>query len=225
MTIFDIFHAAANPEKAVAMSAYMRDQFKFLGIPTQERKNLSAEFLKTSVFKVADQTTKIDWEFIFYCWSCEEREFQYLALNYLSNCKAFLSPKDIPNLKKIATSKSWWDTIDCLDRIVGSIALNFPKTNQILLKWSTDANFWLRRIAIDHQIGRKEKTDTALLEEIIKNNFGQTEFFINKAIGWSLREYGKTNPTWVRNFIEKHKGEMSRLSVREGGKYVLQTGA
>jgi 3-methyladenine DNA glycosylase AlkD len=92
-----------------------------------------------------------------------------------------------------------------LDRIAGRIALKFLEVNKILLAWSTDDNIWLRRIAIDHQLFRKDKTDTALLEAIIKNNLGQTEFFINKAIGWALREYGKTNPEWVKNFIEKYK--------------------
>jgi 3-methyladenine DNA glycosylase AlkD len=83
-----------------------------------------------------------------------------------------------------------------------------------------DENIWLRRIAIDHQLARKDKTDTALLEQIIVNNLGQREFFINKAIGWSLREYSKTNPDWVRGFIEQHKDGLSPLSVREGSKYL-----
>jgi 3-methyladenine DNA glycosylase AlkD len=89
-----------------------------------------------------------------------------------------------------------------------------------LLEWSTDTNFWLRRIAIDHQLSRKEKTNTALLEQIIINNFGQTEFFINKAIGWSLREYSKTNPKWVQNFLALHKDKMAKLSLKEASKYV-----
>jgi 3-methyladenine DNA glycosylase AlkD len=79
---------------------------------------------------------------------------------------------------------------------------------------------WQDRIAIDHQIGRKDKTDTALLERIIVNSLGQSEFFINKAIGWSLREYSKTDPGWVRGFIGRHGGGMAALSVREAGKYL-----
>ena len=104
--------------------------------------------------------------------------------------------------------------------IIGGIALKYPKVNDIILQWSTDENIWLRRIAIDHQILRKEKTDTELLGKIIKNNFGQTEFFINKAIGWALRDYSKTNPKWVRDFIEKNKDKMAKLSIKEGSKYI-----
>ena len=104
--------------------------------------------------------------------------------------------------------------------IIGGIALKYPKVNDIILQWSTDENIWLRRIAIDHQLLRKEKTNVELLEKIIKNNFGQTEFFINKAIGWALRDYSKTNPKWVRDFIEKNKDKMAKLSIKEGSKYI-----
>lgn len=84
-----------------------------------------------------------------------------------------------------------------------------------MLEWSTDEDFWVRRIAIDHQLCRKERTNTELLEKILVNNFGSSEFFINKAIGWSLRDYSKTNQDWVRNFVETHKDKMDKLSIRE----------
>ncbi|MPM26083.1 hypothetical protein SDC9_72584 [bioreactor metagenome] len=88
------------------------------------------------------------------------------------------------------------------------------------MEWSSADDIWLRRVAIDHQLGFKEKTDTALLEEIIKNNLNQKEFFINKAIGWCLRDFSKTNPDWVRAFLSVHKNDLSNLSIREGSKYV-----
>jgi 3-methyladenine DNA glycosylase AlkD len=90
----------------------------------------------------------------------------------------------------------------------------------MLLDWSRETDFWLRRLAIDHQLTLKEKTDTVLLEAIIVNNLGQTEFFVNKAIGWALREYSKTDADWVRNFIERHGDCMAKLSLQEASKYV-----
>jgi DNA alkylation repair enzyme len=134
--------------------------------------------------------------------------------------KELLTDKDIPRLKKLVLTKSWWDTIDYLDMIIGGIALKYPEINNVLLEWSVDENIWLRRIAIDHQLLRKEKTNIELLKKIIENNFEQTDFFINKAIGWALRDYSKTNPEWVRNFIEKNKEKMAKLSIREASKYI-----
>jgi len=212
--IFDIFKAAANPAKAAPMGAYMRGQFDFLGLPTPERRKLSREFLKTAAQK------KIDWLFVRKCWAQPEREFQYLAVDYLIKLKATLTPADIPNIQSLITTKSWWDTVDSLDVLVGDIAFRYPEINAILLGWSKDENFWLRRSAIDHQLTRKDKTDTQLLEQILVNNLGQTEFFINKAIGWSLRDYSKTNPAWVRNFIARYRGEMAPLTIREASKYI-----
>ncbi len=89
-----------------------------------------------------------------------------------------------------------------------------------MLEWSSDDNFWLRRVAIDHQLLRKDKMKTNLLEKILINNLNQSEFFINKAIGWILRDYSKTNPDWVRTFIEKHKNQMANLSIKEASKYL-----
>ena len=208
-----------NEEQAEKMSAYMLNKFKHIGIRTPERRKIFRDFFK-EYKKEQEKSEKIDWDFINNCWKNEYRELQYSALDYLQTVKNILTDKDIPKLKILALSKSWWDTIDYLDMIIGGIALKYPKVNDTILKWSVDENIWLRRIAIDHQLLRKEKTDTELLEKIIKNNFGQTEFFINKAIGWALRDYSKTNPKWVRDFIEKNKDKMAKLSIKEGSKYI-----
>ena len=212
--LFQVFEENRNAEKAKQMSAYMRDQFPYLGIQTPKRKELSKQFLNE-----AKNEKQPDWNFIRACWEKPEREFQYLALDYLNKVKDGLSPADIPRIREIAIEKSWWDTIDGLDTIIGTIAFKYPEVANIMLSWSVDENMWLRRIAIDHQLLRKEKTDTALLEKIIKNNFGQTEFFINKAIGWSLRDFSKKNPKWVRDFINKYSEQLSPVSLREASKY------
>ena len=204
--------AVANPDDAVAMKAYMKNKFEFLGVKTPARRKLAKNFCKQQTDSV------IDWVFINESWDNPYRELQYAALDYLEIRKKLLTPSDLPRLKKLAQTKSWWDTIDFLDRLVGSIIARFPETKEIILSWSCDKDFWLRRLAIDHQLLRKEETDTELLEKILVNNLGQTEFFINKAIGWALRDYSKTNPDWVRDFIEWNRAAMAALSIREGSK-------
>jgi 3-methyladenine DNA glycosylase AlkD len=89
-----------------------------------------------------------------------------------------------------------------------------------MIEWSKDKDFWIRRISIDHQLLRKEKTNVDLLSDIIYNNFGSNEFFINKAIGWSLREYSKYNFRWVKDFVEYNRDKMAKLSIREATKYL-----
>jgi len=206
---------SADPVKAAPMKAYMRDQFEYLGLPTPKRREICKPY-----FKAAKNDARIDWKFIDRCWKEPCREFQYVAVDYLTQMKKLLTPADVPKIKKLITTKSWWDTVDGLDVIVGHIAMQHTEVKQTLLEWSADKNFWLRRAAIDHQLLYRDKTDTKLFEKILINNFGQTEFFINKAIGWSLREYSKTNPDWVRGFINKHNNKLAPLSVREASKYI-----
>lgn len=213
--LFADLEKSGDKERANQMSAYMRNQFPFLGIQSPKRRDICKEY-----FKQAKKEKQVDWSFVQACWTKNEREYQYVATDYVSLMKKFLTVSDVPRIKELIVTKSWWDTVDALNGAVGAIALAYPEVNDTLIEWSTDENFWLRRIAIDHQLSRKEKTDTDLLEIIIKNNLGQTEFFINKAIGWSLRDYSKTNPEWVRAFIEKYRDQLASLSIREGSKYI-----
>ena len=204
-----------NEEQAQRMSKYMLNKFEYIGIKTPERRKIFKNF-----FSEYKSEEKIDWEFVNKCWENKYREFQYVAADYLKNMKDKLTIDDIPKLKQLVLEKSWWDTIDNLDMTIGALALKDSNVNKILLEWSLDENIWLRRIAIDHQLLRKEKTNTELLEKILKNNLGQAEFFINKAIGWALRDYSKTNPEWVKNFIEENKEKMAKLSIKEASKYL-----
>ena len=204
----------ADPVRAVQMQAYMKNRFPFLGIPKPQLKATLKPHLKAAVREGGD------WQTIDACWQAEAREYQYAALELLRAAQRQLTPADLPRLHRLITTKSWCDTIDSLDRIVGGIALRYPEINAVILKWSVDENFWLRRVAIDHQLLRKEKTDTALLAQILDNNLGQSEFFINKAIGWALRDYSKTNPEWVREYIESRREKMAALSIREASKYL-----
>lgn len=204
----------ANPERAAPMAAYMKHRFDFLGIAKPQLAKICKPFFKNTV------TEQVDWKFVEQCWASPWREMQYAALEYLKRVQAQLTPQDVPRLQQLIITKSWWDTTDFLDRIVGGIALRYPEVNATLLAWSQSDNLWLRRVAIDHQLLRKEQTDTALLEQILCNNLGQSEFFINKAIGWALRDYSKTHPQWVRAFIDKHRSRMAKLSVREASKYL-----
>ncbi len=202
-------------DNVIPMEKYMRNKFRFLGIKTPERRKFAKK-----LFKNIDKNTEIDWDFVFKCWENDFREMQYLALDYIKILQKTLLPKDITNLKKLIVSKSWWDTIDNIDLIIGQIALEFEEIDEILLEWSISENIWLRRIAIDHQLLRKENTKTEVLEKILTNNFWSDEFFINKAIGWALRDFSKTNPVWVKNFLEKYSSKMSSLSIKEASKYL-----
>jgi len=210
--------AAANAEKSVPMAKYMRNQFPFLGVPASVRQPIQRPY-----FAVARKDPHADWGFVAQCWALPHREFQYLACDYLFAVRRNLNVDDLQRIKALASSKQWWDTIDSLTKTVGTIVASEREPGTALaqvLAWATDDDFWIRRLAILHHLGLKHATDTDSLAAILEANLGLDEFFINKAIGWALRDYSKTDPIWVQRFINEHRGGLAALSVREASKYL-----
>ena len=204
-----------NELLAVSMERYMQDKFRFLGVRGATRTEIYKKY-----FLDARKTKVIDWDFVERCWNKEEREFQYAAVYYLRAVQKFLKRDDISRLKYLIVTKSWWDTVDLLAKVVGSLVIRIEGYNKTMLEWSKDSNIWLRRVAILYQLSLKEKVDEKVLDEILENNLGDNEFFINKAVGWALRDYSKFNPEWVAKFIEKNRENMANLSLREASKYL-----
>ncbi|MEG1057819.1 DNA alkylation repair protein [Lactococcus lactis] len=231
INIIEEFRQHKNEENAEKQAAYLRHQFEFIGLKTPERRLLAKDFLKE---KKADK--QIDWKLVFEFWNLPEREFQYLALDYLHQMKKWLIFDDLEKIKKLTVSKSWWDTVDALDELVGQLLLTgrkqatendstaYEQVKTLVKEWAQAENFWLRRIAIDCQLSFKNQTDLELLSyNIEKNLLGSSfadEFFITKAIGWALRDLAKTNSAWVIKFIEEHENKMAKLSIREASKHL-----
>ena len=209
------FEENRNELLAESMSKYMQDKFRFLGVRGATRTEIYKKY-----FPDARKTKTIDWYFIESCWNKEEREFQYVVVYYLKAMQKFLKREDISRLKYLIVTKSWWDTVDLLAKVVGSLVIRIEGYDQIMLEWSKDSNIWLKRVAILYQLSLKDKVDEIILDKILVNNLGDNEFFINKAVGWALRDYSKFNPEWVREFIKKNKDNMANLSIREASKYI-----
>ena len=209
------FEENRNELLAESMSKYMQDKFRFLGVRGTTRTEIYKKY-----FPDARKTKTIDWDFVENCWNKEEREFQYVVVYYLKAMQKFLKREDISRLKYLIVTKSWWDTVDLLAKVIGSLVIRIEGYDQIMLEWSKDSNIWLKRVAILYQLSLKEKVDKQILERILVDNLGDSEFFINKAIGWALRDYSKYNPEWVREFIKKNKDNMASLSIREASKYI-----
>ncbi|MGP3254722.1 DNA alkylation repair protein [Lactobacillus gasseri] len=205
----------SDPELARQMESYMRNKFKFYGLKTPERRKSYHDLIK-----LEKANKKIDCKFLDQAWVDEHREAQYFVCDYLIALEKYLKFEDIDHIFNYVKSKQWWDTIDSLIKPIGNIGLRDDRVSDLMLVWSKDDDFWVRRVAIEHQLLRKDKMNVELLNAILENNLGNSEFFINKAIGWALRDYSKTNPDWVKNFISKHHTEMATLSIKEGSKYL-----
>jgi 3-methyladenine DNA glycosylase AlkD len=205
-----------NPEKALKMKAYMKHKFDFLGIQMNQRKILSVQF------KLSTKNLSIEelWQISDLLWDKSEREYQYVAMDMWSNKLKLLKSEDISRIEMMILKKSWWDTVDWLAaRMAGhcfSKHTNVQK--EFLNKWIKSKNIWLNRTCLLHQLFYKDKTDFELLQWQILQLKHKNEFFIQKAIGWSLRQYSKTNPSVVQEYV--HQNELSSLAQREALKWM-----
>ena len=132
-----------------------------------------------------------------------EREFQYVAMEYVKQAKRSWD-KRLPALFESWVGKdSWWDVVDFLaPQILGPYFLKFPEErDEWIQRWMDSGNFWLQRFCLVFSLGYKDKTDTVLLAKTIQALSGSKEFFIQKAIGWALRQYARTDPEWVMDFV------------------------
>lgn len=211
-----LFEANRNEANAGPMEKYMKNHFPYLGIKKPQRSQLEKQFFQeTGLLK-----EPFNQEFIRELWAKDEREYQYTALVYLEKSLNKLEKTDLPFMEELMKTKSWWDTVDAIaPKPVGKIAEKFPEVvAETIDGWAIHENLWLRRAALLFQLKYKGNTNEELLYQYIRLNAESKEFFIQKAIGWALREYSKTNSASVKKFIEATK--LAPLSVREGSKYL-----
>ena len=217
LSLKTLFEQNANPAQAAPMKKYMRDQFDYLGIKTPLRVALQNKFIKENGLPPLDELDSISRDL----WGLPQREFQYAATSLIGRLENKLEPEFITTLEYLLVTKSWWDTVDTLaGHTVGTHFKRFPKVREKYLKeWRKADNFWLRRTALLFQLGYKKDTNFDLLCEIIHENLGSDEFFINKAIGWALRQYAWTDPKPVKKFVKATK-DLHPLSRREALKNI-----
>ena len=213
--IIEKFEASRNEEQAGPMKAYMKNHFPFLGIKSPLRKQLLKEQFAEYALPDPEQLFEEVWKL----YDQPEREYQYAAIALLEKMKKYLTIEDLPALRQLIETKSWWDSVDSIaPKSVGDVVkLDREYGEKVMREWSKSENTWTNRSAILHQLKFKQEMNTELLFEIIQQHSGSTEFFIQKAIGWVLREYAKTNPDLVKKFVSEHP--LKPLSKREALKH------
>ena len=216
------YEAARDPVAAGPMRRYMRDQFEFLGIPTPVRATLDREVTagldrpdEHELARVAEG-----------CWALPHREYQYFACGYLRKHIRVASAGFIDVAERLITTKAWWDTVDALaTRTVGPLVRAHPDLATSMDSWIDHDDIWLARTALLHQLTYKDATDVERLLRYCRRRAGDREFFIRKAIGWSLRELTKSDPERVHAFLADMGDDLSPLSRKEALKWLERRAA
>ena len=205
------FEKHKNAKIALEQKAYMRHQFQFYGLKATVRREIQKPFF---IKEYLPQKSEIE-HIIKTLWEKPEREYQLFAQELAFKYVKQLELKDINLFEFMVTNKSWWDTVDFIaNKLMGEYFKTFPNQKEkYVTKWLKSDNIWLQRSALLFQLKYKNKIDTVLLSSTINSLLNSKEFFINKAIGWVLREYSRTNPNWVIEFV--NNTELSTLSKKE----------
>lgn len=214
--IINSFSSHANQKDAIPMKRYMKNQYEFFGIQSKQRKELQREVMKKENLPALNQIEGIVREL----WALPQREYQYFAMELIEKYVSKVDKTFVSLFEYMILNKSWWDTVDMIAaRLVGPV---FRRYNELIVpyteKWMYYGNIWLQRSAILFQLKYKKDTDTELLFNYIQALADSKEFFIQKAIGWVLREYSKTDPKAVIQFVKSVS--LAPLSKREALKVV-----
>ena len=220
------FAAAADPERAAGQQAYMKSAMPFHGVQMPELRRLCRAAFTANPLESRNawiDTIELIW------WNATHREERHAALELLA-AKAYRphhDPELLDLIKALIVSGAWWDYVDPLAiNQVGPLLRKHPEEiRPQLMAWSTGDDMWLRRSAILAQLKFKQQTDWPLLKRFIEPSATSNEFFLRKGIGWALREYSKTEPERVLDYVRKNQAALSGLSKREGLKVLLKKGA
>ncbi|MDR6417405.1 DNA alkylation repair protein [Pseudarthrobacter sulfonivorans] len=203
----------ADPLRAAGAEAYMKSSILSLGVRVPEVRRSVVAAAAAHPFESPEQLRATVLEL----WrEAQWREERYAAIDLTGLRLASRELLMLPVYEEIIRTGAWWDFVDGVSQRIGALLQAHRATmTPVLRSWSTDEDFWIRRAAITSQLKAKAATDSDLLREVIEPNLADPEFFIRKAIGWALREYAKTNPAWVRDFVAEHGAQLSPLSRKE----------
>lgn len=214
----ELFEPFRNAGRAQTASAYMRNRFPFIGMKTEIRRSAQKSWIN-SLKTIEDRN--IRWTIIRALWEKEERDYHYAAIDLMHAWPGkYYSEADTTELEWMLRTHSWWDSVDAIaSNYLGKWALLFPeKARETFEKWRYDDSFWLQRSCLIYQLKYKDRVDSLYLEDLIRQMNGNKEFFIQKAIGWSLRQLSKYNPDEVIRILGSHP--IQGLALREASKYL-----
>ena len=210
-----LFQQYQNEAKAEAMAAYMKHHFIFFGIATPQRRQLISNFFKNHGYPEVNQLIPL----VSSAYQQPQREWHYFALELLIKMRRTLNQAHLTFLRTLILQHSWWDTVDTIaPKLVGFLVEKNPHLIKAMDEWAIDPNFWIRRAAILHQLKWKDKTDFNRLTTYCIQNSDSKEFFIQKAMGWALREYAYVDALAVSAFISTH--QLPKLTIREAAKHL-----
>ncbi len=217
----DALWSVREPEKAAGQQRYMKSAMPFMGVRIPVMRKVAQ-----AVFDADPPASFDDWRnTILTLWhEATYREERYAAIELAVHrpCARWLTTESVPLLEELLVDGAWWDYVDRISPAgLGRVLAAEPEATGVTMRtWARDENIWRRRAAILCQLGKKREMDLALLYDCIGASAGHGEFFVQKAMGWALRDYSRTDPDEVRRYVAAMGPSLPRLTQREACKHL-----
>lgn len=211
------FIKAGNPKRAAGEKAYLKSKLDFFGVNKPFIVLLGKNFVKKNLTLSKSDLHQLAQKL----WSTTNFTLKSLAIEFLTLYPKYLDFSSIRLIEKMIKQSASWAHLDFISTdLVGAILAKDRRAFAYLKKWSRNKIFWVRRASLLSQIRlfRKGTGDIKLFFNLAESMLPDKEFFIRKAVGWTLREMVKHYPDEVFAFIKKNQQKMSGLTFREGSR-------
>ncbi len=213
--------AAADPQRAPGMHAYMKSALPYRGVNSPVAKAIFKKAIDDCALPDAaawaDAVRRL-----FHEASHREEWYGALALLEHRRYRDHRTLAALPLYEELIVGGAWWDVVD--DVATGPlrdlVAAQPGEMGWVMREWSVSPNLWKRRSSIICQVGRRRSIDLRLLYDCIEPNVADRDFFIRKAIGWALRDYAWADPGEVVRYVALNEARLSGMSRREALKNV-----
>jgi 3-methyladenine DNA glycosylase AlkD len=204
------FAAAGNPDVAQQQIAYMKEHFEFYGLKMPVWLPITKRLIAENGIPQGEDLVAL----VRLCYADDHRELHYFALALIERAIKKQPADFIELLEELICTHSWWDSVDWIAKIVG---MHFKKYPKLIVptteRWMASGHMWLQRVCVIFQLAYRDKTDTELMFRYIRQVAGSSEFFLQKAAGWALRQHSRTDPDAVKEFVATTK--LAPLTKRE----------
>jgi 3-methyladenine DNA glycosylase AlkD len=211
--------AHGTPERAEGAKRYLKSELEFIGVATPPFRKLISETLKAS--PRLDRRRLL--ATVRALWAEPVFELRSAAVELLMRYAALLEAADIAVVETFLRQSHTWALVDALaPHVAGPLLERFPELGAVLDRWAEDGDFWLRRAALLALLVplRLGGGDFERFARFADGMLDEREFFIRKAIGWVLREVGKTRPELVVGFLGPRLERAAGLTVREATRHL-----
>jgi 3-methyladenine DNA glycosylase AlkD len=145
-------------------------------------------------------------------------EVKSVGIEVLSRYRRGFTPRLLPIWKRWLAenhSANWATTDSICASLIGPLILAHPELGDRLRVWSRNRNMWVRRASIVGLIPHARRGESLdLVYEIARHLHSDSEDLIQKAVGWVLREAGKTDPVCLERYLRANGSAIPRTTLR-----------